>query len=72
MLSRDAAELGPESSEQRSFKLKEILELSAAYTKGADALKRSQSTYQRRRISFSVLDFHQLVQRIESMAKAGK
>ncbi|WP_339783573.1 tyrosine-type recombinase/integrase [uncultured Marinobacter sp.] len=43
----------------------------AAYTKGADALKRSKSTYQRRRISFSVHDFHQLVQRIETMAKAG-
>lgn len=36
----------------------------------SDALKRSKSTYQRRRISFSVHDFHQLVQRIETMAKA--
>ena len=70
---KDVAELGPGSSGsgQRSFKLKEILALPAAYTKGADALKRSKSTYQRRRISFSVHDFHQLVQRIESMAKAG-
>lgn len=68
---KDVAELGPESSGQRSFKLKEILALPAAYTKGADALKRSKSTYQRRRISFSVHDFHQLVQRIETMAKAG-
>ncbi|WP_369611964.1 hypothetical protein [Marinobacter sp. RI1] len=67
------AELGPEGSGQRSFKpfkLKEILALPAAYTKGADALKRSKSTYQRRQISFSVHDFHQLVQRIETMAKA--
>ncbi|MFL1465715.1 site-specific integrase [Marinobacter sp. HN1S83] len=68
---KDVAELGPESSGQRSFKLKEILALPAAYTKGADALKRSKSTYQRRRVSFSVHDFHQLVQRIEAMAKAG-
>lgn len=70
---KDVAELGPgnSSSGQRSFKLKEILALPAAYTKGADALKRSKSTYQRRRISFSVHDFHQLVQRIETMAKAG-
>lgn len=45
--------------------------MSAAYTKGADALQRSKSTYQRRRISFSVHDFHQLVQRIETIAKAG-
>jgi len=68
---KDVAELGPETSGERSFKLKEILALPAAYTKGADALKRSKSTYQRRRISFSVHDFHQLVQRIETMAKVG-
>lgn len=68
---KDVTELGPESSGQRSFKLKEILALPAAYTKGADALKRSKSTYQRRRISFSVHDFHQLIQRIETMVKAG-
>ncbi len=68
---KDVAELGPDNSGYRSFKLKEILALPAAYTKGADALKRSKSTYQRRRISFSVHDFQQLVQRIEAMTKAG-
>ncbi|MEQ5815183.1 site-specific integrase [Marinobacter sp. NFXS11] len=68
---KDVAELGPERSGQRSFKLKEILALPAAYTKGADALKRSKSTYQRRRISFSIHDFDQLVRQIETMAKAG-
>jgi|TARA_R110002074_G_C12557696_1_gene667393 integrase len=68
---KDVAELGPETTDQRSFRLKEILALPAAYTKGADALKRSKSTYQRRRISFSIHDFDQLVRRIETMAKAG-
>ncbi|WP_417545459.1 hypothetical protein [Marinobacter sp.] len=68
---KDVAELGPETAGQRSFKLKEILALPAAYTKGADALKRSKSTYQRRRISFSVYDFDQVVRQIETMAKAG-
>ena len=68
---KDVAELGPEISGQRSFKLREILALPAAYTKGADALKRSKSRYQRRRISFSVHDFDQVVRQIESMAKAG-
>lgn len=68
---KDVAELGPDNSGQRSFKLKKILALPAAYAKGADALRPSKSTYQRRRISFSVHDFHQLVQRIETMAKAG-
>ncbi len=58
-------------SGQRSFKLTEILALPSAYTKCADALKRSKSTYQPRRISFGVHDFHHLVQRIEIMAKAG-
>ena len=37
---KDVAELGPETAGERSFKLKEILALPAAYTKGADALKR--------------------------------
>lgn len=68
---KDVAELGPEIAGQRSFKLKEILALPAAYTKGADALKRSKSTYQRRRISFSIHDFDQLVRRVEALAKAG-
>ena len=64
---KDVAELSPENSGQRSFKLKEILALPAAYTKGADALKRSKSLYQRRRISFSVHDFDQLVRQIETI-----
>lgn len=68
---KDVAELGPEIAGQRSFKLKEILALPAAYTKGADALRRSKSNYQRRRISFSVHDFDQLVRQIETMTKAG-
>lgn len=68
---KDVAELGREISGQRSFKLKEILALPAAYTKGSDALKRSKAAYQRRRISFSVHDFDQLVRRIEALAKAG-
>ena len=68
---KDVAELGIRTSGNRSFMLKEILALPAAYTKGADALKRSKSTYQRRRISFSVHDFDQLIRQIETMAKAG-
>ncbi|MBS8232478.1 site-specific integrase [Marinobacter salarius] len=68
---KDVAELGPETSGRTSFKLKEILALPAAYTKGSDALRRSKSTYQRRRISFSVHDFDQLIRQIAAMAKAG-
>lgn len=68
---KDVAEFGPGTMGKRAFKLKEILALPAAYTKGADALKRSQSTYRRRRISFSIHDFNQLVRHIETMTKAG-
>ncbi|WP_227549315.1 hypothetical protein [Marinobacter salsuginis] len=69
---KDVAELGPVStgSGQRSFKLTEILALPSAYTKCADALKWTKSTYQPRRIGFNVHDFHHVVQRIETMAKA--
>jgi hypothetical protein len=67
---KDVAELGVETSGRRSFKRKEILALPAAYTNGANALKRSRSTYQRRWINFSVHDFDQLVRRVETMAKA--
>lgn len=68
---KDVAELGPEVSGLRTFKLKEILALPAAYTKGADALERSKSAYHRRRISFSVHDFDNLIRQVEAMAKSG-
>ncbi|MGB0720966.1 MAG: site-specific integrase [Gammaproteobacteria bacterium] len=53
------------------FKLLEVMALPAAYTKGADALRRSKSTYTRRSISFTVARFDQVVREIEALAKAG-
>lgn len=53
------------------FKLLEIMSLPAAYTKGADALKRSKSQYQRKTISFNVSSFNQLIRQVEKLAKAG-
>lgn len=53
------------------FKLLEIMSLPAAYTKGANALGRSKSEYQRRTISFDVQSFNQVVRQIENLAKAG-
>jgi len=53
------------------FKLLEIMSLPAAYTKGADAMGRSKSQYQRKSISFDVGSFNQLVHQIEKLAKAG-
>lgn len=68
---KEVCRLGPASGQSRDFTLHEILALPAAYTKGADALKRSKSTYQRRTISFNKHDFDQLVRQIEKLAKVG-
>lgn len=53
------------------FKLLEIMSLPAAYTKGADAMGRSKSHYQRKRISFDVDAFNKVVKQIETLAKSG-
>jgi len=53
------------------FKLLEIMSLPAAYTKGADAMKRSKTHYQRKSISFDVDSFNQMVKQIELLAKSG-
>ncbi len=55
----------------RDFELLEVMTLPAAYTKGADALGRSRSEYQRKTVSFSVDAFDQIVEQIEALAKAG-
>jgi len=53
------------------FTLLEIMSLPAAYTKGADAMNRSKSTYQRKTISFDTESFDHLVRQIEKLVKAG-
>lgn len=68
---KEVCRLGPTTGSTRDFTLHEILALPAAYTKGADALKRSKSVYQRRTISFKKHDFDQLVRQIEKLAKVG-
>lgn len=47
------------------------MSLPAAYTKGADAMKRSRSQYQRKSISFDIDSFNKTVRHIETLAKAG-
>ncbi|WMS87890.1 hypothetical protein [Pleionea litopenaei] len=42
------------------FKLLEVLSLPAAYTKGADAMKRSKTQYQRKTVSFLINEFNKL------------
>ncbi len=65
---KEVARLNPLGT---AFTLLEIMSLPAAYTKGADALKRSKSHYQRRSISFSVDSFDQVVHQIARLAKSG-
>ena len=68
---KEVARLGPvRKTLPRSFEIFEIMSLPAAYTKGADALNRSKSTYDRRMVSFSKERFDQVVTEIEALAKA--
>ncbi|GAB1260007.1 tyrosine-type recombinase/integrase [Aurantivibrio plasticivorans] len=53
------------------FKLNEVMSLPASYTKGADAMKRSKSEYQRKSISFDIESFNNVVKQIETLAKSG-
>ncbi|MBM7425003.1 MULTISPECIES: site-specific integrase [Spongiibacter] len=65
---KEIAKLNPSGTE---FKLLEVMSLPAAYTKGADAMGRSQSRYQRKTVSFDVASFNQVIRQIEALAKAG-
>ena len=53
------------------FKLLDVMSLPAAYTKGANALGRSTSQYQRKMINFDIEIFNKVVKQIETLAKAG-
>ena len=53
------------------FKILEVMSLPAAYTKGADAMKRSKTQYQRKSISFDIDSFNKVVRQIETLAKSG-
>jgi len=53
------------------FTLYETMKLPAAYTKGARTINRSKSSYQRKRISFTVSEFDQLIKTVEKLAQAG-
>lgn len=65
---KEVAKLNPSGTD---FKILEIMSLPASYTKGANALRRSKSSYNRKTISFDVDSFNQTVKHIESLVKAG-
>ena len=58
------------NSSSTDFTLLEIMSLPAAYTKGSDAMNRSKSSYERKRISFDVEGFNKVVKQIEALAKS--
>ena len=55
----------------REFTLLEVMTLPAAYTKGADALGRSKTPYERKTVSYSVDEFNKIIQQVEALAQAG-
>jgi site-specific recombinase XerC len=59
------------NSSGTDFKILEIMSLPAAYTKGADAMGRSKSNYQRKRISFDIESFNKVIKQIEVLVKSG-
>ena len=65
---KEVAQIAPSGS---NFKLYEVMSLPAAYTKGANAMNRSKSQYQRKSISFDIESFNKMVRHIEALAKAG-
>lgn len=65
---KEIAKLNPPGT---YFKLLEVMDLPAAYTKGADAMGTSQSRFLRKTVSFDVTSFNQVVRQIEALAKAG-
>ena len=58
-------------SPPRDFTLHDVMTLPAAYTKGANATGRSKTAYERKTVSFSVEEFHKIVNQIEVLAQAG-
>jgi integrase len=65
---KEVAKLNPTGTD---FKILEVMSLPAAYTKGADAMKRSKSQYKRKTISFDTESFNKVVRQIELLAKSG-
>lgn len=56
---------------QGEFKLLQVMTLPAAYTKGADAMKRSKTKYVRNTITYKKESFDQMIRQVEKLAKAG-
>lgn len=67
---KEVCRLGRSRQPPREFTLHKVMTLPAAYTKGADALGRSKSKYQRKIVSFSIEEFDRIISQVEKLAKA--
>lgn len=56
----------------RDFELLQIMSLPAAYTKGADAMRRSKKHYERKTVSFKTQEFDRAIKQIVKLVKAGQ
>lgn len=63
--------IGEQGCANRTFKLYEVMTLPASYTKGANAMGRSTTSYTRRKVSFKVEEFDKIILQIEKLVKAG-
>lgn len=70
---KEVCRLGPRTSTApRAYILLEVMALPASYTKGADAMKRSASKYQRNRLAFTVHEFAKMLRQVETLIKNGE
>lgn len=68
---KEVAQLfGEPGSVNRDFALHQIMTLPAMYTKGSGAMKRSQSDYDRKTVTFKVSEFNAVVEQIKELAIA--
>jgi integrase len=67
---KEVARLDAYNKNFRNFTLHEVMSLPAAYTKGANALRRSKTMYTRKTVSFKTEAFDSLIKQVEIMAKA--
>ncbi|MCJ8314663.1 MAG: site-specific integrase [Saccharospirillaceae bacterium] len=64
-------EIAKLNSTGTDFELNEVMNLPASYTKGANALNRSKTQYERKVMSFSKDSFDKIVEQITALAQAG-
>ncbi len=69
---KEIANVKPSSGNNPAlFTLYDVMALPAAYTKGANAVTGSLSSYKQRTVSFSIYDFDRVIRDVERQTKAG-